>query len=478
MIKVENLTVQYRRDSVLKDLNFRVSPGEFVLITGPSGCGKSTLARVISGLIPHAVPARVQGEVVVDGRCLLDRSLPDAARSVGMVFQNPASQLFHLSVREELAFGPRNLGLNDEDVKQRVAFALRAVGIEQLALERPDQLSGGQKQLVAIAAVLAMRPRVLVLDEPTASLDSKSTEQVIAALTRMNQEQGITIVLIEHRLQGALQSVDRVYLMDRGEIIVEGGLEEVFSDSKRRKEFGLRRLGDQGLASWNDLIEKNGSSTSGEQPVLEFNQVSAGYQGKPVIRDINFKIYPGEFTALVGENGTGKSTLALTAAGLIKPSSGEVIFQGGKKPKPGLDVALLFQNPQEQLFSNTVREEISFAPENFGQLDLEDQKLLLQKTGLDLLQDRLPATLSIGQQLRTALAASISIHPRLVILDEPTLGQDWGHLSSLMSYLEEINQEGTAIILISHDYKLVHRYARKVMLLEKGQITFQGKIKQ
>lgn len=478
MIEVKNLTVQYRQDPVLKDLNFRISPGEFVLITGPSGCGKSTLARVISGLIPHAVPARVQGKVVVDGRRLLDGSLPDAAQSVGMVFQNPASQLFHLSVREELAFGPRNLGLTDEEVKQRVSFALRAVGIEQLALERPDQLSGGQKQLVAIAAVLAMRPQVLVLDEPTASLDSKSTEQVIAALTRMNREQGITIVLIEHRLQGALQSVDRVYLMDRGEIIVEGGLEELFSDSKRRKEFGLRRLGDQGLASWKDLIEKNGSSTSGEQPVLEFNQVSAGYEGKLVIRDINFNIYPGEFTALVGENGTGKSTLALTAAGLIKPSSGEVIFQGGKKPKPGLDVALLFQNPQEQLFSNTVREEISFAPENFGLLDPEDQILLLQKTGLDPLQDRLPATLSIGQQLRTALAASISIHPRLVILDEPTLGQDWGHLSSLMSYLDEINQEGTAIILISHDYKLVHRYARKVMLLEKGQITLQGKIKQ
>jgi energy-coupling factor transport system ATP-binding protein len=478
IIEVQDLTVSYGADPAVEGLSLAVETGEWLLITGPSGCGKSTLARTISGLIPHQVPARLQGRVRAAGLDLAASSLPEISRQVGMVFQNPGSQLFHLSVEEELAFGPRNAGLPEDEVWERVDWALQQVGIQNLREERPDQLSGGQKQLTALAAVLALRPRVLVLDEPTASLDMLSTRRVLQALRRINHELGTTLIMIEHRLPDLQESVDRVVVMDRGRLVLEGSPEEVFSDPVRRQAFGLRRLKEGPLSRWEDLVVKNGRAPIGEEPLLELRGITAGYGGKPMICGVDLAIYPGDFTALVGGNGAGKSTLALTAAGLIKPQAGEVVFAGGKKPRPGLDVAVLFQNPTEQLFADTVEEEVAFAPRNYACFEPEAHRQVVEETGLKGLTGRRPTRLSVGQQLRTALAACLSIRPRLVILDEPTLGQDWGHLSSLMSWLEELNARGTAVLLISHDYKLVHHYARRVVLMEGGRITLTGRFRE
>lgn len=477
IIEVQELNVSYGRDQVLDGLSLSVDAGEWVLITGPSGCGKSTLARAISGLIPHHIPARLEGTVRVDGVDLLESKLPETSQRVGLVFQNPGIQLFHLTVEEEVAFGPRNAGLGESEVTMRVDWALGLVGIQELRGKRPDQLSGGQKQLVAIAAVLAIRPKVLVLDEPTASLDVRSTEKVMRALEKVNQELGATIVMVEHRLHTIWERVDRVYLMDRGRMVDEGPPEDVFSDPARRKSYGLRRLVEQPMSSWKSLIKENGKHKDRVAPLLELKEISAGYRNNPVIEGLSLDIFPGDFLALVGENGAGKSTLALTAAGLLRPQKGKVIFAGGKKPRPGLDVALLFQNPAEQLFADTVGEEVAFAPRNYDCFSEERHGRAVRETGLEELTDRRPTKLSLGQQLRTALAACISIGPRLVILDEPTLGQDWGHLSCLMDYLQELNENGTAVLLISHDYKLVHRYARQVILMEEGQIALTGKFR-
>ncbi len=476
MIRIKNLSVSYDHNPVIKDLTLNVNEGDWVLITGPSGSGKSTLARTISGLIPHSIKADVSGSIRVNGRNNLLSALSDISQQVGMVFQNPGAQLFHLSVEEELAFGPRNLGLSENEVQDRVSRVLRDVGIENLRKNRPDKLSGGQKQLVAVAAVLTMEPRVLVLDEPTASLDVSSLSRLMEVLSRLKTQKGITIIMIEHRLHAVQYGVDKFYVMDEGQFVHQGPAVEVLEDSVCRKAYGLRRPVEEKMVSWEKLITKNGAMTQNEPPLLQLKNVSAGYNSREVIKCIDLSLYPGEFVSLVGENGVGKSTLAMVVAGLLKPRSGDINYQGGNKPRSGLDLAMLFQNPQEQLFTDSVDEEVAFAAHNFGLFDQQQHQAVLKKAGLENFSSKHPSILSLGQQLRTALAASVAIKPKIVILDEPTLGQDWGHLEKIMNYIKVLQQNGTTILLITHDYKLVHYYSQRVLLMENGGITLQGYI--
>ena len=473
MIRVCNLSVQYGEVQALYDVSLQVEPGECVLITGPSGCGKSTLARALSGLIPHAVPARMEGRVEVGGLDTRQHPLAQLAQRVGIVFQNPASQLFHLRVEDEVAFGPRNLGLEEAEVQERVDWALAATGLVSLRERKPAELSGGQKQCLAIAAVLAMRPQVLVLDEPTASLDVPSTRRVTDALALLKQ-QGMAVILVEHRLAEAAHRADRLVVVDQGRVVAQGPPLELLADRGLRRRLGLRRPAVERPAPWGYLIRPNGHRTAQATPLLSLQGISAGYGRRAVIHDVDLALYAGDFVALVGDNGAGKSTLALAAAGLIKPLAGQVCYGGGKRPRPGRDVALLFQDPTEQLFTDTVGEEVAYGPRNYGCFDREQHLRTLQEADLDELGDRRPLALSVGQQQRTALAACLALRPRLLILDEPTLGQDWGHLSRLMAFLRKLNQEGTAILLISHDYKLVHHYARRVVLMAGGHIKIDG----
>jgi energy-coupling factor transport system ATP-binding protein len=474
MIQIRDLSVQYGDIPVLQEINLEVETKECILITGPSGCGKSTLAYAISGLIPHVIPAQMQGSVHVAGMDTRQNSLPQLARQVGMVFQNPGSQLFHLHVEDEVAFGLRNLGVEESEVWDRVGWALEQTDLEALRGRKPAELSGGQKQCLAIASVLAMQPEVMVLDEPTASLDVPSTRLVMKALQNLREKCGVTILMIEHRLAESTLLADRVLLMDRGRIVADGLPAEIFSDRETRLRLGLRRPTDQPKESWDDLIQINGRSRNGQTPLLEMRGVTAGYNRQPVIQDIDLAIYPGDFTALVGDNGAGKSTLALVAAGLLKPQQGQVRYLNGQRPRPGADVALLFQNPVEQLFCDSIDEEVAFGPRNYDCFDRQSHLQTLEKTDLAGLRERRPTLVSAGQQQRTTLAACLALRPKLVILDEPTLGQDWGHLQSIMDYLSSLNQQGAAILLISHDYKLVHHYARQAVLMENGRIKSSG----
>jgi len=478
MIEIQQLTLRYQEQPALNDISLKVEAGEYVLLTGPSGCGKSSLARAICGIIPHAIPAEMSGSVKVAGLDTRTNQLPVLAQSVGMVFQNPGSQLFHLRVEDEVAFGPRNLGLEEDEVKARTEWALEATGLAALRDRKPAELSGGQKQCVAIAAVVAMRPQVLVLDEPMASLDLPNTFKVLETLSRLRDRHGITILMIEHRLTAALQHVDRVLLMDAGQIAIDGNPQEVFARREWRDTLGLRRPAGQPMTPWKDLIRPNGKPHVGKKPLLSLEEVSAGYNDHVVVQGINLDIYPGDFLALVGPNGVGKSTLAMVIAGLLKPSRGRVRHNGGGRPKPGLDVALLFQNAADQLFTDSVDEEVAFGPHNYGLFQSQEHLKTLEEADLLDLRDRRPMTLSVGQQQRTALAASLALRPKLVILDEPTLGQDWGHLQQLMDFLRQLNQAGRAVLLITHDYKLVHRYAKRIILLEDGRVKLFGNIRK
>jgi energy-coupling factor transport system ATP-binding protein len=471
MIQLQQATVRYGTITALPETDLTIDAGEFVLVTGPSGCGKTTLARLIAGLIPQALPATFEGRVMVDGLDTRSHPLATLARHVGMVFQNPATQLFHLSVEDEVAFGPRNLALDESEVSQRVEWALAATGLTQLRRHSPARLSGGQQQRVAIAAALALRPPVLVLDEPTASLDVPGTKQLMSTLAELHQRHGVTIIIVEHRLAEVARLANRVILLEEGKIVADGAPEQVLSERPLLRRLGIRRPTDESPQAWEHLLRSNGSQPSPARPLLELQDAYAGYRNHPVLNGINLSLYPSEFAAVVGDNGAGKSTLGLVAAGLLKPKQGKVLFAGGKRLRLGLDVGLLFQNPLQQLFTDSVDEEVAFGPRNYDRFDSAFHKQVLIQADLTHLRRRLPLALSLGQQQRTTLASTLSLRPRLIILDEPTVGQDWGHLQQLMDFLLTLNQQGTAILLITHDYKLVHHYARRVLLLRDGRIV-------
>jgi energy-coupling factor transport system ATP-binding protein len=478
MIDVRGLRVAYGDTTALRGLTLHVAPGESVLVTGPSGCGKSTLARALCGLIPHAIPAQIQGSVHVAGKDVGSHSVAELARQVGTVFQNPTSQLFHLRAEEEVAFGLRNLGLPAERIPERVRWALSAVGLDELADGRPSELSTGQKQRLVIAAAIAMKPQALILDEPTASLDVPGTRAVIGTLRKLRREVGLTLVLMEHCLAEALRVTDRVVVVDQGRILREGAPATVLEDRGMLCRLGIRRPAEGPIRPWEKLLRPEGPPPAGAEPLLALEGVSAGYDGCQVLHEIDLEIYPGEFVALVGDNGAGKTTLGLVAAGLLRPSTGRLRFAGDGRPRGGRDVAMLFQNPADQLFTNRVGEEVAFGPCNFNRFDPQAHERTLARSDLLGLRDRAPSRLSAGQQQRTALAACLALRPRLLILDEPTLGQDWGHLERLMDLVAELHREGTAVLLSTHDYKLVHRYAKRVVLLEKGRVQLDGALRE
>lgn len=476
MIRVRNLNICHGTARILQNISFDVKAGECLVITGSSGCGKSTLAHVLAGLIPNSIPARAEGEAVIANMDVLHSPVEMIARHVGIVFQNPRAHLFHLRVDDEIAFGPRNLGMTEEEVAARVDWALKSVGLADLRGQKPANLSGGQIQRLAIAAALAMKPKVLVLDEPTASLDVPGTQSVINTLEKLKRQFGLTIVLIEHRLAEVRRLADRVLIMEDGRIAEQGQFDEVLGDYKTLRQFGLRRPTAESLTDWKRLLVPDHHQHNGKTPMLDLQNLTAGYDGRAIIHDVNLKLFHGEFAALVGDNGAGKSTLALAAAGLLRPIAGTVTVNGVSRPRPGLDIALLFQNPADQLFTDSVDEEIKFGPRNYRRFNEHVHEQTLESADLLHLRARRPFTLSIGQQQRTALASCIALRPALVILDEPTLGQDWRHLQQLMECLARLNEEGTAILLITHDYKLVHHYARRVILMEAGRVTLDGKI--
>jgi len=473
VIDVEHLTVQYARTLALDDVSLSVRRGSFVLISGPSGCGKSTLALCLAGLIPHVTPGRMEGSVSVGGWDTRACRLPDLACQVGLVFQNPATQLFNATVEEEVAFAPRNLGLPAEDVAARVAFAMQATGITHLRDREARALSGGEQQRVAISSVLALRPRVLVLDEPTANLDWKGTEQVLSTLVRLQREEGLTVVIIEHRLPAITGLADRVLLMQEGRIVADGPPEEVFTDRQRTAAMGVRYPWHDVAQNLGEHFPENVAALVGDvQPLVTLRGVDAGYGRRRVLSDLNLAISPGEFVALVGDNGAGKSTVARVIAGVLRPGRGRVIWDRASRRLPwGKRVGLLFQNPLQQLVCDRVEDEVAFGPRNYRLANGNGLEAVLEAADLITIRERHPQLLSAGQQQRTALAATMALLPRLLILDEPTMGQDWGHLSRMMDYLVRLNQDGQAILLITHDDKLICRYARRIVRLREGRVV-------
>jgi len=471
IVDADNLAVWYGRRRAIDGVSLRIDAGERILLTGRSGCGKSTLLRCLNGLIPHAIAGRLEGSLLVAGETPATAGIQRMASLVGMVFQNPGAQFFNLTVEEEVAAGPRNLGVEEVEVRRAVLWATSRLGLEGVRGRSIRTLSGGERQRLAIAAVLAMRPRLLVLDEPTSHLDVHGTRLLLETLASLNQDDGITVLVVEHRLGEVAHFTGRTIVMDAGGVAADGPTEDVFERRDWLMSLGLRRPAVTALQDWQELIVPNGSHPG--KPVLEVRDVGVRLGTRPVLQDLSMELYEGEFAALVGDNGAGKSTLARVSAGMVKPRRGEVTWRQGR-PRPGRDVALLFQEPGSQLFCDVVEDEVRLGPENCGDHSGEAVASALEATMLQDLRGRNVHRLSLGEQQRTALAALLAMRPRVLILDEPTVGQDWGHLERFMDFLVALNRTGTTVLLISHDFKLVHRYADRVLLLRGGRIVAEG----
>jgi energy-coupling factor transport system ATP-binding protein len=453
-IQVDGLHVRYPGAHALRGIDLSIAGGSFVLLGGRSGSGKSTLARALLGLLNEEYRLggpEVAGHIVVGGLSPARHSVPELATRVGLVFQNPTAQLFNGTVGEEIAFGPRNLGLGEDEVGRRVGYAMEAVACQHLRGRSVRHLSGGEQQRVAIAATLAMRPSILILDEPTANLDAEGTRAVAQAVARLHRELDMTVVVIEHRLRPFLADAQRLIWLTEGKIAADGPPENVLSRVDAREGTASR--------SWRP-----------GPPLVSLERVTAGYNGRVVLRDCSLTLREGEFAALVGPNGSGKSTLARVLAGLLRPRKGHLVWH--RRGRAGQRIGFLHQNPLHQLVCDTVEDEIRFAPQNLKLEGYRGQNgelsQLFSCTGLSGLRHRPTQALSVGEQQRTALAAVLSAHPRLLILDEPTMGQDSHHLREVMDLVGGLNDGGQTVLLITHDRGLVARYAGRVWEMMEG----------
>jgi energy-coupling factor transport system ATP-binding protein len=452
-IEVRELHVRYPEAHALQGIDLSIAPGSFVLVSGPSGGGKSTLAHALTGLIPQTTPAEIDGSISIAGLDPRQHSATQIATRVGLVFQNPSTQLFSGTVAEEVAFGPRNLGLPPEEIADRVEYALSATGCAHLRHRATRHLSSGEQQRVAIAAVLSMQPTILILDEPTANLDAEGEELLTRTLVRLHHQHQITLVVIEHRPDPFLPHADRLIWVAGGRVAADGPPAET-----------LAQVQPSPLPS-----HLPPPPTSG--PLVTLRGIAAGYARHLVLQDCTLALRCGDFVALVGPNGSGKTTLARVLAGLLRPRRGRVTWHGnGKRPRVGF----LQQNPLHQLVCDTVEEEVRFGPRNLRTERDEDIERLMIQSDLCSLRHRPTRALSVGQQQRAALAAALALQPALLILDEPTVGQDRQHLIQTMDFVSELNQHGQTVLLITHDRKLVDRYAGRVCEMKKGKMQEAG----
>ena len=484
-IAIENLGFTYpsRDTPTLHGITTHVPSGAFVLLTGPTGCGKSTLLRTLNGLIPHASAGTLTGTVHLNGNSVSTQPLATTCQQVALLFQNPDDQLFCTLVEDEIAFGLENLGFPAEEIKKRISVALEQVGLPNFASREIASLSGGQKQRVALAAVCAMQPQVLLLDEPTSHLDPKGTRDILDIVTQLNRELGITVILATHRTKEIAPLCDRVWLMDEGQLRLDLPRAEAFQDLTV-----YQRLGVQIPETENPPVNaplKRSHEPASQAPLLSIRKLEFRYPNtdEDAVRSVSCEVPRGEVVAIMGANGSGKTSLIHLIAGLLRPSAGEVVIGGKSAHRVKLHqlagkVGIVFQNPDLLLQSETVRDEVAFGPKNlkFSSQLLEDRvNTTLTQFDLDDFASEAPYSLSRGQRQRVAVAATFSLHPDLFLLDEPTTGQDAQHLHQLMDELcDEIQQENKTVIFATHDTELTLKYAHRVLLLHDGELIFDG----
>ncbi len=484
---MENLSFKYRErpDYALRDISFELEAGQIMLVAGTSGGGKTTLIRCLNGLIPHSYRGELEGRVYLHGEETSGKSLAAISQIVGTVLQDPERQILGSRVVNEVAFGPENLGLAAAEIIARVDETLDYLDISHLRRRETFYLSGGEKQKVALAGILSMQPSILLLDEPLASLDPASAQEALRLIRRLADE-GRAILIVEHRVEDILKIKPEkaLYLTD-GQLRYLGptaGLQRAvdYHEVKLPAPMIIAQARHAPPLSPPTFGGRKEGQTG--EPLVKFQDVSFAYEEGPlVLQDVNLTIHRGDVVAILGPNGAGKTTLVKHAIGLLKPTAGRVLVEGVNTHELSVaeiakTLGYVFQSPSHMLFAPTVQKELAFGPENLAYDEAAIDKSVAEAVrilNLSGLEEYPPLALSFGQQKRVSIAAIMSMRSKILVMDEPTAGQDYKNYMAFMdSILQLPNFE--AILFITHDIDLAVCYANRVILVYEGRIAADG----
>jgi energy-coupling factor transport system ATP-binding protein len=440
-VAIDALSVQYpqRVEPALREVTASLPPGSRIAVSGPSGGGKSTLLRTLAGFIPSILPAEVQGEIRVDGQSLFDGDPARWSPRVGLVQQDPDAQICTLRVHAEVAFGPENLCLPREEVDARVRSSLAVMGISHLADRDTTTLSGGEKQRLALASILAMQPAILLLDEPTAHLDPPSAKALLELLVKIGEERGCSLLVAEHRLLPLLPLRPTLWTLESGRLTVTETLPDLFARPRLATEdvpFGRVR------------------PRHGEP--LRIDNLSFGYD-QPLLEGLSLDLLPGRVLGVIGPNGGGKTSLLRLIAGLETPTEGRIVIP------PSCRTGMVFQHPHQQIFERTVRRDLEIE----GALDEHALRDHLHGARLDGLSDVSPLSLSLGQQRRLTVLSALRTKPRVILLDEPFIGQDPPNVRWIADQILSAKDRGAIVILVTHDVPLAERLCDDILFLAR-----------
>ena len=507
-ISFNQFTFQYdaQAEATLKDISFDIAKGEKVLILGPSGSGKSTLAQCLNGIIPNIHKGQAQGQVRIDGQDIFKQSIYDKSQLVSTVLQDPDGQFIGLTVAEDLAFALENDCANQSEMKDKVALWAERLDLTSLLNHRPQDLSGGQKQRVSLAGVLIDESPILLFDEPLANLDPKSGQEAIGLIDKIHKEVGATTIIIEHRLEDVLyRPVDRILLVDDGELLFNGSPDELLS-STLLLENGireplyvtvLRQLGFDTRSAQNlsqldaldlsdlalpDRVLKDKKDSSSDS-ILKVERLSVSYGDNPaIIEDLSFSLKKGERLAIVGKNGAGKSTLAKALCGFV-PSQGKLTYKGQDISQDSIAerserIGFVLQNPNQMISQTMIFDEVALGLRLRGieEAEVEERVYEVLKTcGLYSFRNWPISALSFGQKKRVTIASILVLKPEIIILDEPTAGQDYKTYTDIMNFLDSLQKQGHTIVMITHDMQLMLEYSDRCLVVVEGEIIADDK---
>ena len=502
-ISFNQFTFQYdaQAEATLKDISFDIAKGEKVLILGPSGSGKSTLAQCLNGIIPNIHKGQAQGQVRIDGQDIFKQSIYDKSQLVSTVLQDPDGQFIGLTVAEDLAFALENDCADQSEMKDKVALWAERLDLTSLLNHRPQDLSGGQKQRVSLAGVLIDESPILLFDEPLANLDPKSGQETIDLIDKIHKEVGATTIIIEHRLEDVLyRPVDRILLVNEGELLFNGSPDELLS-STLLLENGireplyvtvLRQLGFDTRSAQNlsqlDALDLSGlalpdrvlkdKKDSSSDSILKVEGLSVSYGDNPaIIEDLSFSLKKGERLAIVGKNGAGKSTLAKALCGFV-PSQGKLTYEGQDISQDSIAerserIGFVLQNPNQMISQTMIFDEVALGLRLRGIEEAEVEARVhevLKTCGLYSFRKWPISALSFGQKKRVTIASILVLKPEIIILDEPTAGQDYKTYTDIMTFLDSLQKQGHTIVMITHDMQLMLEYSDRCLVVVEGKI--------
>ena len=508
MISFKNFSFKYNNvvDKTLKNIDLTINKGEKVLIVGPSGSGKSTLSHCINGLIPFSYNGEIEGELIIDNIKPYEESLSDVSKKVGTILQDQDSQFIGLSVGEDVAFNFENNAMPLNEMKVKVIDALELVNMVDFINHSPYELSGGQKQRVSLAGVLGSDAEVLLFDEPLANLDPASGKEIMQLINDIHEKTNKTIIIVEHRIEDVLeQPFDKVIVVNKGEVQGFGTPDEILK-SDLLKNNGLREplyleamklagcdisqsenLKDlsnidernkEVLKNWFNNEASNKDSIIKEEKILEVKNLAFSHDGiKNTINDVSFHLNKGEILAVLGNNGAGKSTLCRLITGILKPQKGSIFLNNQcidswSIKQKGSSIGYVMQNPNQMISQHMIKDEIALGLKcrNYSKEEI-DKKVeeVLKICGLYPYRNWPVSALSYGQKKRVTIASILAINPQVIILDEPTAGQDYKHYTEFMEFIKELSAQGISIILITHDMQLTLEYCHRAVVLSGGE---------